>query len=381
MNILIFPSWYPTKEYPLSGIFFKEQARALYEEGVNTYVLFLNAYSIKNSLKFIKTGRKNVFFNENGIKTYIINYLNIFPRMKLFFYYYSAGIFKKYLNLIMIENKIQFDLVHIHSALNAGIIYYLSKIPIKFVITEHSSLFSRNLLSFWDKIFLPKVFSSAASIITVGNGLKQQINKYTGKEISIIYNIVSMNAYSCQIDENKTKFRFFSLGMHSYVKGFDILISAYSKTKILELTELFIAGLKKQEIYDLQEIINDKQIKNVKLFGEISREDVAYNMFNCDCFVLPSRFETFGVVFAEAMFFGKPVIASRTGGPDSFVTPETGILVSVGNVEETAKALEQIYIHQKEYDTNYIAQYAKDNFSSRNITRKIINIYEKYTET
>ena len=36
----------------------------------------------------------------------------------------------------------------------------------------------------------------------------------------------------------------------------------------------------------------------------------------CDCFVLPSAGETFGVVYVEAMAAGLPVIATRCGGPE-----------------------------------------------------------------
>ena len=47
----------------------------------------------------------------------------------------------------------------------------------------------------------------------------------------------------------------------------------------------------------------------------------------CDCFVLPSAGETFGVVYVEAMAAGLPVIATRCGGPEDFVNEDNGILI------------------------------------------------------
>jgi glycosyltransferase involved in cell wall biosynthesis len=377
MNVLFLPSWYPRPEYPLSGIFFKEQARALYNQGVNVYVLCLDSYSMRNIFDFFRLKKKKYIFDDGGIKTYIISYLNIFPKMRLFFYFFSTVLLIKYFHFVEKNNGIRFDLVHIHSALSAGIIYYLSKIPTKFIITEHSTLYSRNLLSFWERRLIPKVFNTADHVIAVGNGLKKDMSRYTDRNIDVIFNLVIMEKYICKQDDTKKKFRFFSLGMSAYKKGFDILISAYSQSSILDETELYIAGLSEAETLGLENLIKKYQLKNVKLFGLLSREAVAYHMYNCDCFALTSRFETFGVVFAEAMFWGKPVIATRTGGPDSFVTPETGILVSVENQEQTTQAMEQMFFNRNHYNQTYISQYAEKNFGGKNIAEKIIFIYEK----
>ena len=378
MNVLILPSWYPTPENPTSGIFFKEQDQALFKNGINIYILVQHVYNIRNIFNFFKIKNKIQIYNDNGIKTHIVHYLNIFPRMKILFYYYSSILLKRNIDFIKNKYKIEFDLVHIHSAFFAGIFYYLSKYPIKYILTEHASFYSRNLLSHLDKHYVPKVLSSSSALIAVSDGLKSNLQIFTKKEINVIFNLISFKNTNCQTDLNKNKFRFFSLGSNLLTKGFDILISSYSNSNktILENSELYIAGLSQKELVILQKMIDKLSFKCIRLFGHMSRDEVAYNMFNCDCFILPSRFETFGVVFAEAMYFGKPVIASKTGGPDSFVTPKTGLLVPVEDIEETTKAIEQIYQQHSDYDADYIKQYAIDNFSPEIITQKIINLYK-----
>ena len=48
-----------------------------------------------------------------------------------------------------------------------------------------------------------------------------------------------------------------------------------------------------------------------------------------DVFAFPSEFETFGLVLAEAMAMGKPVVSYAVGGtPEVVVDGETGFLVS-----------------------------------------------------
>ena len=53
----------------------------------------------------------------------------------------------------------------------------------------------------------------------------------------------------------------------------------------------------------------------VRFTGEVEHEELLREYQECDVFVLPSTGEGFGLVFLEAMSFGKPVVAVATGGP------------------------------------------------------------------
>jgi phosphatidylinositol alpha-1,6-mannosyltransferase len=65
---------------------------------------------------------------------------------------------------------------------------------------------------------------------------------------------------------------------------------------------------------------------------------------NCDVFALPSRGEGFGLVFLEAMAYGKPVIGGAHGGiPDIVEDGVTGLLVPHGDVERLAQAFESLF--------------------------------------
>lgn len=62
-------------------------------------------------------------------------------------------------------------------------------------------------------------------------------------------------------------------------------------------------------------------------------------MRSADVLVLASDAETFGVVVAEAMSCGTPVIATRAGGPEFIIEPGTGILVPTDDAAALAAAL------------------------------------------
>lgn len=98
-------------------------------------------------------------------------------------------------------------------------------------------------------------------------------------------------------------------------------------------------------------------------------------MAACDCFVLPSRYETFGVVYIEAMASGKPVIATACGGPDDFVTQENGLLVPVGEVSALARAMQQMMTSRHQYDSDKIRESVQSRFSSQAIAGQLEQIY------
>ncbi len=73
------------------------------------------------------------------------------------------------------------------------------------------------------------------------------------------------------------------------------------------------------------------------------REDIPQLLALTDVMVLPSKDEPFGIVLVEAMAAGKPVVATRTGGPLDIVEERvTGLLVEAGNDKQLADAILQL---------------------------------------
>jgi glycosyltransferase involved in cell wall biosynthesis len=85
----------------------------------------------------------------------------------------------------------------------------------------------------------------------------------------------------------------------------------------------------------------------VVLLGEVSRSRLAVEYTIAHCFCLPTVQEGFGLVFAEAMAAGLPVVACRAAAvPEIVEDGRTGLLVAQRNPAELAHALETLLVNE-----------------------------------
>src|SRR2546425_915597 len=81
--------------------------------------------------------------------------------------------------------------------------------------------------------------------------------------------------------------------------------------------------------------------------GEIERTALAVEYVSAHCFCLPTVQEGFGIVFAEAMAAGLPVVACRAAAvPEIVEDSRTGLLVSPGSPDELAMAMEKLLVNE-----------------------------------
>jgi glycosyltransferase involved in cell wall biosynthesis len=94
-----------------------------------------------------------------------------------------------------------------------------------------------------------------------------------------------------------------------------------------------------------------------------------------DVFALPSLAEGFGIVAAEALACGIPVVATRSGGPEDIVTGGLGYLVPPADASSLAVALARALRREGVLDPETIARSASERFSHETVTRRILDVY------
>ncbi|MCL4540789.1 MAG: glycosyltransferase [Chloroflexi bacterium] len=134
----------------------------------------------------------------------------------------------------------------------------------------------------------------------------------------------------------------FSVGRIEPLKGFDTLVHAAAQLftehpQLRETTEIWIGGGRIDHddpssgtpVRRLQNLVNQLGLDTqVRLLGAIPQEELPLYYGASDCTVVPSHYESFGLVAIEAMASGIPVVASNVGGLSLTIKDgETGFLV------------------------------------------------------
>lgn len=158
----------------------------------------------------------------------------------------------------------------------------------------------------------------------------------------VIHNVRSPGALGLDepspVRESPTGLRIGFIGQLVPGKGVDILIGAF-KAAVLPDAELWIAGSGKPD-YEAS-LRKNAASTPVRFLGRVPPRDFYPQV---DIIVVPSLWhESLGLVVAEALAFGKPVIASKRGGiPEMIKDGETGLLFDPNRPEDLQESLHRL---------------------------------------
>ena len=114
----------------------------------------------------------------------------------------------------------------------------------------------------------------------------------------------------------------------------------------------------------------------VDICGEVPWDQVPAQVAQADVLVLPSHYDSFGIVLIEAMACGVPVVATRCGGPEQLVPPEAGELVPVGDPPALAAGLAAVLDRYSTFDRAAIRRHVEARYDYRALARRLCAVYQ-----
>ena len=255
--------------------------------------------------------------------------------------FYSAS--KKYRKLIQ---DFQPDVVHAHMV-HANIFARLSRLFVRvprLICTAHSNNEGGRV-----RMIAYRLTNGLSEVLTnVSDSACQSFQKQgaaTTNQIQTVYNGIDLERYTFRsqksLEVDKKNLQFLAVGRFHEAKDYPNLLHAIAIFRQNPQHKEYILnvvgdGELRPQIEALIEQLDLKD--NVTVLGR--RDDVPQLMQEADFFILPSAYEGFGLVVAEAMACGVFVIATNSGGVAE-VMGDTGLLVPPQDSEALAKAIEK----------------------------------------
>ena len=379
-KVVIVPTWYPSKNHPLEGIFVQDQVEVLSRE-FDVAVLFSKLIHLKTYLKegmpkASEGFEETVFIRRDygfACPGFWKQWFGTNSRM-------AIGAFDK-----LVSQWGKPDIIHSHVVLPGGWIgaKLKERYSIPLILTEHSSPFSVHLDGPYKRDLVQETLGACNKVIAVSPGMQMQMKGWVSEEkTEVIGNVIRTDVFKIKEgnqDNISGPKKILSICIMSVQKGLSNLIKACKG--------LLDSGEKNFTLYlggdgELRPQL-EREAKRLGLgehcvfLGSMGRETVRDWMQRCDFFVLPSLHETFGIVVGEAMACGKPVIATRCGGPEFIVSAESGIIVQPGDITGLREAMHLFITQPNRFDPEVIRESVKSRFGVEVFLPRISKVYEE----
>jgi glycosyltransferase involved in cell wall biosynthesis len=235
-----------------------------------------------------------------------------------------------------------------------------------------------------------KIFNSYDELWVTSNFCKSVISCKTNKEISVVPGVVDFNIYKkdgniIKFEDNVRSFRFVSVFNWSYRKGPDALIKAYCRafsgaddvSLILLCRHKRASGPATGVKNEVEEQIRASGSSNppsiLRITKELDENGIASLYRSCNCFVLPSRGEGYGLPYLEASLCGIPVIGTDVSAIKDILNNDNSCLVPIDGLSPVPNGATGCYF----WDNHIMADLTSDNFINL-LADRMRHLYENY---
>lgn len=393
MNVFVLPSWYPNARQPMAGLFARDQALALalarpdWQVTVGLWGHHDGALSVRNPRDSLRALAWRLRTPPQWRQDAAPMYEVLTPRLSWTLTWAGGGVrgllSASRRNLEQTEAHLgPVQMVHAHVGFPAGWIaaQLAAERDLPYVLTEHMSPFPFPALADAKGKPLPalrQAFDRAAATVAVSSALAERLRSCGLRCDAVIPNAVDETRFP-PAHTDPSRRVLFTLGALVPQKGMDVLLHAFAQMPPLsQPVELHIGGDGPERAALLSLAVSLGVAGRVNFLGALRPEQTPAHFAVCDAFVLASHHETFGVVLAEALMSGKPVVATRCGGPEDIVTATNGRLVPPADPAALALALYELLQAPQAFDAAALRADAVARFGLHAVGERLAALCEQ----
>ncbi len=378
MRVLVIGRSFPEKETGMLGIFEYEQAQALRAQGIEADYIFCDTRSI------FRIQRNDIVEHEDGEILSVGSHYPIGRIPRPLFEKWKNARWEQVLDRYL-QKRGTPDLIHVHFptiTLTEGFWNRLKEVGVPIVITEHYTKTQNMKLSSAERNVLKTAVEGSDAFLCVSEMLRESVQKLTQteKHLLVVPNLVS-DVYFQEAEQaaSGVHYTYIAVGRLVKCKCFPLVVEAFAKlVQTGQDIRLMIVGGGIQEKQIRKTIDACNVGDKVVMTGFLSREKTLQAIREADVYVSASVLETFGVPFIEAMACGKPIIAADNSPILPYINKENGLVFHRNDVDSLAMTMKNM--RHTEYDSEYIREYARTNFSSSAIGMRLKKLYGSLLE-
>jgi len=286
--------------------------------------------------------------SSGGMSTVVNGYIKLFGLPKENYWSSHNGNFiVSIFKTILISIRILFDshkIYHLHTAKRGSILrkFFISIfIRIKrkkYIVHLHAGQSKELLLkSKLERKITKNLLKNSSAIICITKDMECFLaqNMQIEDNVFVVPNVCeTISKKIVNLAHHKKPVKIVYCGTFVKTKGIFDLIEAFEKAKFEYPVTLDLFG---------NGITPKIEEKNINVRGWVEHDEYLKLLPNYDFLALPSKYETFGLAYVEAMGLGLPVIGTFGPAiPEIVKNNETGLLVDFGNIEQLTIALEKL---------------------------------------
>ena len=370
------PSWYPNRENAHAGIFVKKHIQMI-SQFIDCYTLFVLPTNKVRAFKIEvekQPSAEIIYFGTtksalvNTISYFLINIIKI-----------SAIILKK--------GRPKF--VHNHVVFPSGFVAVLvaKLLNVRLIISEHWSGYLiednrfKRLNTKIQKV-IRYIYSSAYRIGLVSNFMKDRLVESqlcTEEKVIITPNKIELNNFVPVQRELGEEINVLTIcNLNDFEKNISGMIEAIyylNKNESLNI-KLQIIGEGVDE-GKLKKLANEYGILNSKIsfLGKIENHLLTNYYRNSDFYILNSNFETLNISTIEALMHGLPVVASKCGGPQDYLTQQNSIQVNTRDTNDLVRGIKEMIKHFSKYDRKIIKLEIEKLYNEKVVLESLRKLY------
>ncbi|MDN5976320.1 glycosyltransferase [Acidipropionibacterium jensenii] len=374
MFVLVVSRGAPSDSDPLRGIFELDQARALQDAGCRVVLAALDVRSVRH-----RRPMGVHVTSVDGIDTVRLDLP--LGRMPARLDHAAHARAMKRLWTAVVQRFGTPDVVHAHFARYAAALVRAG-LPgggVPLVVTEHDSQLRSGATSRLRAEDCRVAYGAADRVLAVSGALARILVDEYATNVEVVPDVVDVDLFArAAAHQHRDLNTLVSVGSLIERKGMvELCRTVIASAQTFPHLRLRIIGDGPLHA-DLQTLLADQDPDHrITLLGRTDRARVAREVAGAGGFVMFSRWETFGVAYAEALAAGTPVLATPCGGPEGFIGPDAGLVTRGFEAGDLRAGLTDFVERLAGFDAEQIARGARDRFSPQALAATLQRIYRE----